>query len=488
MRDKMKIVVIVVIVAMVGGGLWAALSYVFSGRRGSPTEAAAVVATVNGQAIHFYDLHQVFINQLQQLESQQGTIPGRAYESVRYQALDLLVGNAVLNQEITKRNLTASKDEVDAEMQRIIDLFPSEEDFRTQLQYAGLTEEILRLQLAEEVKYNKLTDEIIGDLPVSEQEIREAYEQVRTSHILIRPEGTSDEDWAVAEGKAWDIYSQVTSDNFAEMAEAHSEDVGSASSGGDIGFVPRGATVEEYDKAAFSMQVGEISEPVRSTYGYHIITVTDRKEAEGEEFEAARAELEDRIRNEKGQEDLQAWFGEVRQAADVVIVDYQMKAFEQLQAGEYENAIHYYKLAIEQQPEDGYLYASLGDAYYRLENMDEAIAQYKKATEIYDDYALFAGLGDLYKEMENYDEAAQAYLRASELVPNDIWTQLAIYQYMKDMDRPDDALIVEERITAFQERQNEYLKAMEEVETEADVEEVVNEPVEELDGDSDPDK
>jgi tetratricopeptide (TPR) repeat protein len=272
------------------------------------------------------------------------------------------------------------------------------------------------------------------------------------------------------------------------MAEAHSEDVGSASSGGDIGFVPRGATVEEYDKAAFSMQVGEISEPVRSTYGYHIITVTDRKEAEGEEFEAARAEIEDRIRNEKGQEDLQAWFGEVRQAADVVIVDYQMKAFEQLQAGEYENAIHYYKLAIEQQPEDGYLYASLGDAYYRLENMDEAIAQYKKATEIYDDYALFAGLGDLYKEMENYDEAAQAYLRASELVPNDIWTQLAIYQYMKDMDRPDDALIVEERIAAFQERQNEYLKAMEEVETEADVEEVVNEPVEELDGDSDPDK
>ena len=202
MRDRMKMVVIIVIVAMVGGGVWAALSYFFGGRQVTSTEAAAVVATVNGQAIHLYDLHQVFINQLQQIEAQQGTLPGRAYEAVRYQALDLIVGSLVLNQEIAKRNLSASAAEIDAELQRIMDLFPSEDEFKTQLEYAGLTEDILRSQLAEEVKYNKLTQEIIGDLPVSEQEIREAYEQVRTSHILIRPEGDSDEAWIEAEEQA----------------------------------------------------------------------------------------------------------------------------------------------------------------------------------------------------------------------------------------------------------------------------------------------
>jgi len=467
LRDKMKIVVLIVIIAMVGGGLWAALSYFFSGTSGVSTEAAAVVATVNGQPIHLYDLHRAFLNQLQQIEAQQGTVPGRSYEAVRYQALDLLVGSLVLNQEIAKRNFSASPSEVDAELQRIIDLFPSEEDYKSQLQAAGLTEEILRAQLAEEVKYNKLTQEIMGDVPVSEEEIKEAYEQVRTSHILIRPSGDSEEDWAAAEEKAWEIYSQVDVENFAEIAESVSDD-SSALQGGDIGFVPRGATVAEYDKVAFSLQTGEISEPVRSTYGYHIITVTDRLVAEGEDFEAVRSDLEERIRSQKGEADLVAWFDEVREAAQVEIMDHHMKAYERMQAGEYEDAIHYYKLALEKQPDDGYLLASLGDAYRELGNLDEAIAQYEKAAETFDDYELFAGLGELYQEDGRDDEAVEAYLKASELVPNNIWAQLAIYQNLTAMERYDDALIVEERIEAFQAMQDEYLKELMEQQEEQD--------------------
>lgn len=469
MRDKMKIVVIIVIVAMVGGGLYAAFSYFF-GSPGAQTEAAAVVATVNGQAIHSYDLNQVFLNQLRQIEDQQGVLPGRAYESVRYQALDLIVGSLVLNQEITKRNLSASKAEIDAELQRIIDLFPSEEDYKLQLQYAGMTEEILRAQLGEEVKYNKLTKEIIGDVPVSDEEVREAYEQVRTSHILIRPEEETEEAWAALEAQAWEIYGQVTPENFAELAESLSAD-GSSIQGGDIGFVPRGATVEEYEKAAFSLQVGEISEPVRSTYGYHIIMATERLEAEGEEFEAARSEIEEKIRSEKGESDLMAWFEGARESANVVIMDYQMRAFEHMQDEEYEDAVHYYELALEQQPGNAYLHASLGDAYFELDNVDEAIAQYKLATEAVNDYTLLAALGDLYRGLERFDEAAEAYLGASELVPEDIWTQLALYQYLTSMEKHDEASIIEERIEAFQAKQDEYLREQQEQEAAAEAEE-----------------
>ncbi len=486
-RDKMKVVVIIVVVAMLGGGLWAAVSYLFGGTV-AQTEAAVVVATVNDQAIHSYDLNQVFLNQLRQIEAQEGVIPGRAYESVRYQALDLLVGSLVLNQEIAKRNLGATKAEIDAELQRIIDLFPSVEDYKMQLQYAGMTEEVLRAQLGEEVKYNKLTKEIIGDVPVSEEEIREAYEQVRTSHILIRPEGDSEEDWAALEARAWEIHTQVTTDNFAEMAASLSAD-GSSVQGGDIGFVPRGATVEEYEDVAFALQVGEISEPVRSTYGYHIITVTERLEAEGEEFEAERSQIEESIRSQKGEGDLIAWFEGARDAANIVIMDYQMRAFDHMQDEEYENAVHYYKLAVEGQPGDAYLYASLGDAYFELGNVDEAIAQYKLATEAVNDYTLLAALGDLYRGVERLDEAADAYLRASELVPQDIWTQLALYQYLASMEKHDEAQIIEERIEAFQAMQDEHLREQQEQEAGADTESVevekVEEPIEATGGDSD---
>ena len=134
----------------------------------------------------------------------------------------------------------------------------------------------------------------------------------------------------------------------------------------------------------------------------------------------------------------------------------------------------------------------MGDAYYELGQLEDTIAQYKLAAESVNDYTLFAGLGDLYKETEQFDEAAAAYLRASELVPNDIWTQLALYQYLTDMERPDDALIVEERIQAFQARQDEYLKQLAEEQeaseagAETEVEQDAVESAEEIDGDSDP--
>ncbi len=481
LRGSMKIVVIIVIVAMAGGGLWAAISYLFGGQQPGSTEAAAVVATVNGQVIHAYDLQQVFLNQLQQLESQQGMIPSRSYEAVRYQALDSIIGSVVLGQEITNRKLSASKAEIDAELQKIKDLFPSEDDYKTQLTYAGLTESILRSQIGEEIKFDKLTREVIGDLPVSEEEIRAAYEKVRTSHILIRPAGTSDDDWALAEGKAWETHALVNAENFADVAIEVSED-GSASQGGDIGFVGRGQTVEEYETTAFALEVGEISEPVRSSFGFHIITVTERQEAEGEAFEAARAEIEDSIRLQKGQGDLMAWYEGVRNEADVVVIDYQMNAFRHMQAEEFEDAAHYYKLAIEQRPGDGYLYASLGDAYYELGNMDEAIAQYKLATKNANDYMLLMGLGDIYKEREQVEEASAAYLEASALVPNDIWTQLALYQYLKEMGQDEDAKIVEDRISAFQEMQNEFLKQQAGLEEESEIapEEVLEDALEEL--------
>ncbi|NMB00189.1 MAG: tetratricopeptide repeat protein [Firmicutes bacterium] len=476
MRGKMKTVVIIVLVAMFGGVLWAGGSALFGGGQAVPAEATTVVATVNGQGITLYDLYRTFIRQLQQLEQQQGSVPGRSYEAVRYQALESLVNSVVVSQEMAKRNLTASKAEVDAELQQIINLFSSEDEYKEQLKLAGLTEEQFRAQLAEEVKFEKFQKEIIGDLAVSEQEIKDLYEQVRVSHILISPAGLTDEDWTVAEGRAWEVYAQVDVDNFAEVAETVSEDA-SATRGGDLGYISKGQTVPEFENTAFSLAVGQISEPVRSAYGYHIITVTDRKDAEGEEFEKVRPLLEDLIRNEKGQADLLAWIEKARSEAEVVYLDYPMNAFAQLQAENYEEAAHYYKLALEQQPDDGYLYASLGDVYYNMGDLDQAIAQYELATEKYStDHTLFMELGSLYHEAERIDEAVEAYLKASEVVPDDIFAQLALYQYVTMLDRPEEAKVIEQRIEEFQERQNELLRAQQAAAEEAEAE---TDPVEE---------
>lgn len=468
MREKMKVVVIVVVIAMAGGLLWAGGASWLGGRSKPQEQVQAVIATVNGQGISYYDFQQTFINRLQQIEQEQGVLPGRAYEAVKFDALDSLVGSVLLSQEIVERKISASAEEIEEELQALIDLFPSEEEYKLQLQMVGLSEDMLKASLAEEVKFNKLKEEIIGHIPVSEQEVKEAYERVRASHILIMPKEETDAGWAVAKAESLAIREEVTVENFAELAELYSED-GSSNQGGDIGFVSRGQTVSEFEAAVFDLEVGEISAPIRSMFGYHIIIVKEREEARGEDFEEKRAEIEWAVREEKGQEDLNAWFKELKEEADIVFTDHQMNAVGEIRAGNLENALHYYKLAVEQEPNDGYLYASLGDVYQELGNAKEAIAQYKLAAETFpNDYTILMGLGDLYKENALEDEAVAAYLKASELVPNDLYTQLVLHNNLNNLERYEDAKVIEERIVEFQERQKELLGEKEPAQDEAE--------------------
>ena len=133
--------------------------------------------------------------------------------------------------------------------------------------------------------------------------------------------------------------------------------------------------------------------------------VTDRKEAAGEEFEAARADLEASLRDRRVQERFAEWYEEARAAADVDVIDVQIKAFQHRLDSEYEEAAHYYKLAIEETPDDGYLYASLGDVYLAMENLDEAIAYYEQAVErVPGDAGLFMLASSTMKQ--RLDEAA----------------------------------------------------------------------------------
>lgn len=469
MREKMKIVVIFVVVAMAGGLLWAGGASLFGSRKGEQV-AMATVATVNGEGISQYDLHYAFLNRLWQIEQEQGILSGTYHEMIKFQVLQSLIETALIRQEIEDRGFRVSPQEIEEELQTIVGLFPTVEDYKKQLELVGITEEVLKAQLAEDLKFKQLKKEIIGDLPVEEWEIKEAYEEVRASHILITPEEDTEEGWGAAETSSWEIHGQVSVDNFAELARIHSQDF-SGERGGDLGYIHRGETVPDFEAAAFSLAVNEISEPVRSPYGYHIILVTERLDAEGEEFELARPLIEDELRESKGQSDLIAWFEQVREQAQVIYTDHQMNAYDQALLGNLDDAVHYYGLAIEEQPSNGYLHAALGEVYREKDDLEKAIEQYLLAVEKFDgDYHLHLALGDLYGETEDFDQAVQAYLAASSLVPNDIYAQLTLYSKVNSLERYDDAQIIEDRIAAYQEQQAEMLQAQQEAGQESDPE------------------
>lgn len=136
---------------------------------------------------------------------------------------------------------------------------------------------------AKNLLFNAKVKEFVGPVATSEgytvyhlvARIKGKEPVVKTSHILIKAGG----DDKAAKAKADDIYSQLQKGaNFAELAKKYSEDPGSASNGGEVGWGSKGTWVKEFEEAAFSGKTGVVQKPVKSTLGYHIIKVTDRSD------------------------------------------------------------------------------------------------------------------------------------------------------------------------------------------------------------------
>jgi peptidyl-prolyl cis-trans isomerase D len=152
--------------------------------------------------------------------------------------------------------------------------------------------------------------------PVTDQDLQAYYdqhrdeyrqaEQVKVTHILIKtplpgPDGKVDEKGVeAARKKAEDVLKQVkTGGDFAKLAGQYSDDPGSAKNGGELGWIGRGRTVPEFEKAAFSLSKGQTSDLVKSSYGFHIIRVEDKQDAHVKTMVEVKSEIEAKVKGEK---------------------------------------------------------------------------------------------------------------------------------------------------------------------------------------------
>ncbi len=139
-------------------------------------------------------------------------------------------------------------------------------------------------------------------------------QQTHARHILIKPSEVLSED--DAKRRMTDLKERLENGgNFEELARQYSED-GTASKGGDLGWVNPGDTVPEFEKAMLALKPGEISEPVRSPFGWHLIEVIERRSQDMSK-EAARLKARQEIRARKADEAYQDWLRELRDRAYV---------------------------------------------------------------------------------------------------------------------------------------------------------------------------
>ncbi|MGD0793468.1 MAG: peptidyl-prolyl cis-trans isomerase [Terriglobales bacterium] len=147
------------------------------------------------------------------------------------------------------------------------------------------------------------------DLQAYYDQHRDEYrvpEQVKVSHILIKTPlpapGAKEDEKAVADAraKAEGVLKDLKAGgDFAKLAEKYSDDPGSAKSGGELGWIGRGRTVPEFEKAAFSLGKGQTSDLVKSSYGFHIIHVEDKQEAHLKMLAEVKSEIEEKVKQQK---------------------------------------------------------------------------------------------------------------------------------------------------------------------------------------------
>jgi peptidyl-prolyl cis-trans isomerase C len=134
--------------------------------------------------------------------------------------------------------------------------------------------------------------------------------QIRASHILVKDEAT-----------AKDILAQIRAnpEKFADLAREKSTDTTSAKKGGDLGTFGQGRMVPEFERVAFALKPAEISDLVKTQYGYHIITVTERKEGEAKPFDQVKEQIRATLRNKGLQEQVQGHFDDLKKESDLKI-------------------------------------------------------------------------------------------------------------------------------------------------------------------------
>lgn len=266
-----------------------------------------------------------------------------------------LVIKEMLEQEYEKMDINVTEEEINKAMDKIYTLVGGRKNFLDGLKMSGATEEQYRDAVEKELKSNKLFKKINTE-KISDKDIEKYYndnksskfvypDMVRASHILImaneeeikedlksKNKKTDEEiitsqasqEMAKRKAKAESLLELLKKDssNFAKVAQKESEDLSSANLGGDLGFFTQKEVPEEFSKATFNTKPGEmVNYVVQTMAGYHIIKVTDRKEAGVMPFEEVKGDIRTYLENEKKVSSLQKYVNSLKAKTKVVYVD-----------------------------------------------------------------------------------------------------------------------------------------------------------------------
>jgi len=291
-------------------------------------DKSSIAAEVNGQTVTNRELlkhYNLFL-----------IISGRPEEEGKSTTLESYLDTYILRllllQKAEKMGISAGRDEVENEKNiSLIKAGLTEEVFSKNLLKAGLAMDDADRYFENSLIIDRLGDKKFGDIKISDEDCRESYskrneyfnhpEKITARHILIchkQSQGCiSNLTLQEAKERAEYVRKLVTPDNFFRLVKRFSMDK-TGSSGGDLGDIYKGQAIPAFEKAAFNLDAGEISDIVETDFGYHIIYVTGKQEARAITFEEAKESIKKDLKEEHINSELHSYSEQLRKEANII--------------------------------------------------------------------------------------------------------------------------------------------------------------------------
>ena len=295
-------------------------------------EKDKVVAIVNGSKITNKQL-LAKVNEKLPLVTVHQRISEKRFDEIRNQILNHLIDEELLVQEAQRRGISVSKKELQNQINMMKGGYASEKIFKRELAKTGQTYKQWIKKIKRRLLIRKLWKTVVTDrVNITDDSVRAYYlshknkfyipDRLHLAHILIAVDpGAMEAGWKAGLQTAENLYRQLRNGaDFSSMAKQYSDDSTTAKKGGDLGWRHVGQLLPELDKVAKQLVVGQISKPIRTIYGYHILKLLDKEPGRQLSFEEIdRKALKKRLQKKRAQVLSQNFIDKLRKKAKIQI-------------------------------------------------------------------------------------------------------------------------------------------------------------------------
>jgi foldase protein PrsA len=237
--------------------------------------------------------------------------------------VNYLVQNQVIKEKAAEMKVTVTDKAFQERMKQIVQQVGGQKKLDKLLKEQAVTQPQLEEQLRAQMLQDAVQQKVYADIKISDADLQKYFdnpdnkaqfdvpESVDARHVLVKTKAEAEKVRALLAADDSDA-------NWKKVAKEYSTDPGSKDSGGSLGNFPKGRMVKPFEDTAFALKVGELSEPVKTQFGYHVIEVTKKTQGNEQTFEEAKSTIEQQLKYQKQATAWEDWIKEAMKVAGVV--------------------------------------------------------------------------------------------------------------------------------------------------------------------------